>query len=146
VGESILRRSNGGPDNARAGQLCAEAMRSAGFVAGEVAAPHYIVQSVGAAPALLDAASNPATVSTAEALVQLERRPIELEELQRNCRSETLGAVANGTPSADAAMVRVDTLRSLEALAYHAWRSAAHLVGRGEIASRSGLHRRYGLS
>lgn len=127
-----MRRSNGGPDNARAGQLCAEAMRSAGFVAGEVAAPHDIVQSARAAPALPDAASNPATVSTAEALVQLERRPIELEELQRNCRSETLGAVANGTLSADAAMVRVDTLRSLQALAYHVWRSAAHLVGRGE--------------
>jgi phosphate:Na+ symporter len=34
--------------------------------------------------------------------------------------------------TADAAMVRVDTLRSLQALAYHAWRSAAHLVGRRE--------------
>jgi phosphate:Na+ symporter len=107
-------------------------MRSAGFVAGEVAAPRDIVQSARAAPALPAAASNPATVSTAEALVQLERRPIELEELQRNCRSEALGAVANGTPSADAAMIRVDTLRSLQALAYHAWRSAAHLVDRGE--------------
>ena len=107
-------------------------MGSAGFVAGEVAAPHDIVQSTRAAPALPDAASNPATVSTAEALVQLERRPIKLEELQRNCRGETLGAVANGTLTVDAAIVRVDTLRSLQALAYHAWRSAAHLVDRGE--------------
>jgi phosphate:Na+ symporter len=123
---------HGGPDNARAGQLCAEAMRSAGFVADEVAAPHDIIQSARAVPALPDAASNPATVSTAEALVQLERRAIELEELQRNYRGETLGAVANGTLTADAAMVRVDTLRSLQALAYHAWRSAAHLVGRDE--------------
>jgi phosphate:Na+ symporter len=123
---------HGGPDHARAGQLCAEAMRSAGFVADEVAAPHDIIQSARAVPALPDAASNPATVSTAEALVQLERRAIELEELQRNYRGETLGAVANGTLTADAAMVRVDTLRSLQALAYHAWRSAAHLVGRDE--------------
>jgi phosphate:Na+ symporter len=123
---------HGGPDDTRAGQLCAEAMRSAGFVAGEVAAPHDIIQSALAAPALPDAASNPATVSTAEALVQLERRALELEELQRNYRSETLGAVANGTLTADAAMVRVDTLRSLQALAYHAWRSVAHLVGCGE--------------
>jgi phosphate:Na+ symporter len=43
-----------------------------------------------------------------------------------------LGAVANGTLTADAAIVRVDTVRSLEALAHHAWRSAAHLMGRGE--------------
>jgi len=34
--------------------------------------------------------------------------------------------------TADVAIVRVDTLRSLEALAYHAWRSAAHLVGRSD--------------
>ena len=40
--------------------------------------------------------------------------------------------VANGTLTADAAIVRVDTVRSLEALAHHAWRSSAHLVGRGE--------------
>jgi phosphate:Na+ symporter len=123
---------NGGPDDARARQLCAEAMRSAGFVAGEVAAPHDIIQSARAAPALPDAVSNPATVSTGEALVQLERTAIDLEELQRNYRSETLGAVANGTLTTDSAMVRVDTLRSLQALAYHAWRSATHLVGRDE--------------
>ena len=65
---------HGGLDDARAGQLCAEAMRSAGFVAGEVAARHDIIQSARAAPALPDAASNPATVSTVEALVRLERR------------------------------------------------------------------------
>jgi phosphate:Na+ symporter len=45
---------HGGPDDTRAGQLCAEAMRSAGFVAGEVAAPHDIIQSALAAPALPD--------------------------------------------------------------------------------------------
>jgi phosphate:Na+ symporter len=50
--------------------------------------------------------------------------------MQRGYRSATLGAVANGTLSADAAIVHVDTVRSLEALAHHAWRSAAHLVGR----------------
>jgi len=57
---------------------------------------------------------------------------MELGELRRTHRSATLGAVADGTLSADAAIVRVDTLRSLEALAHHAWRSSAHLVGRGE--------------
>jgi phosphate:Na+ symporter len=55
-----------------------------------------------------------------------------MEKLQRSRRNATLGAVANGTLTVDAAIVRVDTLRSLQALAYHAWRSAAHLVDRGE--------------
>jgi phosphate:Na+ symporter len=52
-----------------------------------------------------------------------------LETLQRTHRSATLGAVANGTLTADAAIVRVDTVRSLQALARHAWRSTMYLVG-----------------
>jgi phosphate:Na+ symporter len=106
------------PDNARAGQLCAEAMRSATSIAGEVEAP----ASPGA-----DATS----AAAEEALVRLEHSATQLEEMQRSYRSATLGAVADGTLSADAAILRVETVRSLQALAYHAWRSAAHLVGRG---------------
>jgi phosphate:Na+ symporter len=111
----------GGPDDKRAGELCAEAMRSAATVAGDVA------KLLGAA----DTLAAPA-VSTDEALVQLKRCATDLAELRRTHRSATLGAVANGTLTADAAIVRVDTVRSLEALAHHAWRSAAHLMGRGE--------------
>jgi phosphate:Na+ symporter len=120
-------------DDARAGKLCAEAMRSATSVAGEVETPLTISQSLGATPASsgADAASTAATVSTEEALVRLERSATQLEEMQHSYRSTTLGAVADGILSADAAILRVETVRSLEALAYHAWRSAAHLVGRG---------------
>ena len=117
----------GGPDDVRAGQLCADAMRSAASVAGEVAALPGIAQSRSA-----DARTGAAAVSAEEALVSLERCAKELGELRRSHRTATLGTVANGTLTADAAIVRVDTLRSLEALAHHAWRSAAHLVGRGE--------------
>ena len=52
-------------------------------------------------------------------------------------RYATLSAVAKGTLTADAAMACVDTLRSLEALAHHAWRAAAHLAGRGDQAVHS---------
>ena len=76
------------------------------------------------------AASDARALSTDKALVQLEGCTTELEKLQRTHRSATLGAVANGTLTAEAAIVRVDTLRSLQALAWHAWRSTAHLVGR----------------
>jgi len=46
-------------------------------------------------------------------------------------RSATLGAVANGTLTADSALLRVEAVRNLEALSQHAWRSAIHLIGRG---------------
>jgi len=133
-GEIDFATVGSGPDNARVGQICAQAMRSAALIAGEVAAPHDIIQSPRATAVSLgaDATSGATTVSNEEALAQLERCATELEKLQRSYRSETLGAVANGTLTADAAIVRVDMLRSMQALAYHAWRSAAHLVGRGE--------------
>jgi len=107
----------GGPDDVRAGALCADAMRSAAAVAGAVAEPPDPAKSASATDA---------------ALAQLERSASELSELRRAHRSATLGAVANATLTAEAAIVRVDTVRSLEALAHHAWRSAAHLVGRGD--------------
>jgi phosphate:Na+ symporter len=122
------------PDDARAGQLCAEAMRSATSVADEVEAPLTISEPLAATQASpgADATSAAAAVSTEEALGRLERSVTQLEEMQSGYRSTTLGAVADGTLPADAAILRVETVRSLQALAYHAWRSAAHLVGRGE--------------
>jgi phosphate:Na+ symporter len=117
---------DGGPDDVRAGQLCADAMRIATSIAHDVALPPGIDRS----PQVSPAASGAETLSTDEALVQLERDATELEKLQRTHRSTTLGAVANGTLTADAAIARVDTLRGLQALARHAWRSTAHLVGR----------------
>jgi phosphate:Na+ symporter len=116
----------GGPDDTRAGQLCADAMRIAASVAHDVAVLPGIDQSQLASPA----ASGANTLSIDEALVQLERSATELEDLQRSHRSATLGAVASGTLTADTAIVRVDTLRGLQALARHAWRSTVHLVGR----------------
>jgi phosphate:Na+ symporter len=109
-------------------------MQSAISVAGDVATLGGTEQSPRAAPAWFgdDARSSAAAISGEDALIKLEQCATELEKLQRSHRIETLGAVANGTLTVDAAMVRVDTLRSLQALAYHAWRSAAHLVGRGD--------------
>jgi phosphate:Na+ symporter len=123
-----------GSDDARAGQLCADVMRSATSVAGEVESPPGIGQALRATPASSgsDATFGALGSSTEAALIQLERSATQLKEMQRSYRGATLGAVANGRLSADAAMVHVDTVRSLEALAHHAWRSAAHLVGRGE--------------
>jgi phosphate:Na+ symporter len=121
------------PEDARAGQLCADAMRSAAALAGEVEGPTGIALSALAtsvSPRIN--VSSGAAMSTEEALAQLKLCASGLAELQPSHRSSTLGAVANGTLTADAAIVRVETVRSLEALAHHAWRSVAHLVGAGK--------------
>jgi phosphate:Na+ symporter len=123
-----FKAAHGGLDDVHPSQLCSDAMRSAAAIANGVAPPPDIHQTPRMTPATFGAIALP----TDEALVQLERCATELEKLQRSQRSATLGAVANGTLTADAAIVRVDMLRSLQALAHHAWRSAAHLVGRGE--------------
>jgi phosphate:Na+ symporter len=115
----------GGADDMRAGQLCADAMSIAVAIADDVVAPPDTATSESAT--LADGAAAP----TEQRAVELERNAKELSELRRNFRSATLGAVASGTLTADAAIARVDALRGLETLTHHAWRCAAHLLGRG---------------
>ncbi|MGY3618728.1 Na/Pi cotransporter family protein [Bradyrhizobium sp. USDA 10063] len=122
---------HGGPEDIRAGELCAEAMRSAAAIARGVAAPPRAAGSPQVMPPSHGADVMAGPISTDEAIVELERCATQLTEMLHTHRSATLGAVANGTLTADAALVRVETVRSLEALSRHAWRSAAHLVGRG---------------
>jgi phosphate:Na+ symporter len=122
----------GGQDDVRAGELCADAMRNAASVAGEVAVLPGISESPQPTPASRGVPIGAAAVPTEKALAKLERCAMELGELRRTHRVATLGAVAHGTLPAEAAIVRVETLRSLEAMAHDAWRSSAHLVGRGE--------------
>ncbi|KRR25859.1 sodium:proton antiporter [Bradyrhizobium lablabi] len=122
-----------GPEDIRAGELCAEAMRSAAAIARGVAVPPRVAGSPQIVPGLrgADAMAGPRAIPPDEAIAELERCTTQLDEVLRTHRSASLGAVANGTLTADAALLRVDTVRSLEALSLHAWRSAAHLVGRG---------------
>jgi phosphate:Na+ symporter len=116
-----FRIVNGGPDDTRAVQLCAEAMRHATAVAGEIAERSADGDSTTPVDGLASL--------TMQNLTQLERNVEALEELRRSHRVATLGAVATGSLTADEAMVRVDTVRSLEALTRYAWRSSANLVG-----------------
>src|SRR5262249_36738744 len=102
------------PEDARAAELCADAMRAAAALAGGVAA-----------------LSADGGISTEGTLAGLERCGQALGELRRTHRATTLGAVATGALTADEAITRVDAVRRLEALAYHAWRAAAYLAGRG---------------
>ena len=64
---------------------------------------------------LIDAVDGHASATT-QNLTQLEAP----EELRRSYCVVTLGVVATGALTAHEAMIRVDTVRSLEALARHA--------------------------
>jgi len=126
------------PGDARAVQLCAEAMQRAAAIVREVATlpdghPHTVPPAANReAPMTPDAGSDAPAISATQALAQLEYCAKALGDLRRGHRTDTLGAVANGTLTAGDAMARVDAVRILEALAHHAWRSAAHLVGHAE--------------
>src|SRR5262245_30504189 len=100
-----------GSDDVRAAGLCAEAMRHAVVIADEAGA------------------LQPPGPPTEQAMVQLAHCANTLRELQGAHRKVAFSSVAAGAMNADEAIVRVDTVRRLEALARHAWRSAAHLVG-----------------
>jgi phosphate:Na+ symporter len=118
-----------GSEDVRAAGLCAEAMRKAVLIAGEVGA----LPDAGDHAVPVEAAEGekeaPNGAPAEQAIVELEHCAKTLCELQRAHREVTLSSVAGGAVSADEAIARVDTVRRLEALASHAWRSAAHLVG-----------------
>ena len=126
-----LEKSSTESDDVRAAQLCAEAMQHASSIAHKVAAlpeAHPVAIRAG----LLSAGTGTPADSGAQASVaELERCANALSELRRSHRSATLSEVAKGALTADQAIVRVDTVRTLEALTNHAWRSAAHLMGLG---------------
>ena len=112
---------SGGSEAAQATALCAEAMRHAAAIAHDV----------GALP---DDADRAAPVET-PSITRLEQCAAMLSDLQGAYRKETLGSVAGGEMSAVDAINRVEAVRRLEALARHAWRSAAYLVANGAQSS-----------
>jgi phosphate:Na+ symporter len=119
----------GGSDGVRAAELCTEAMRNAVLIATEVG---VLPNTPGlAAPVELLEGKKVAAVNgvpNGQAIAQLEHCAKTLRELQLAHRKLTLSSVAGGAVSADEAIARVDTVRRLEALARHAWRSATYLV------------------
>nr|WP_283805498.1 Na/Pi symporter [Bradyrhizobium tropiciagri] len=140
VGEgSEFDTPTGGPEDIRVAEMCAEAMVGAATLAAEVAAlpastghTFPIASGSGSKEPIESEKERLATgASTEQTLAQLERCAKALGELRKDHRSATLGSVASGALTTDDAIARVDAVRRLEALAYHAWRSAAHLVGRG---------------
>jgi phosphate:Na+ symporter len=121
--EPEFPNAQGGPVDIRAAELCAQAMRHASSAVNDIINESAL--SENAAPIDLLETSNAKT-----ALAKLEQCASALRELRSDHRSTTLSAVGAGELNAEQAIARVDNVRRLDALAYHAWRSVAHLVGR----------------
>jgi phosphate:Na+ symporter len=110
-------------------------MQNAAAIAGEVAGKSAAPDRTASIETRRKSAGSPevgVAVDAPAALIRLEQSAKALGELRLAHRSATLSAVATGALTADEAIVRVDAVTRFEALACHAWRSAAHLVGRGE--------------
>ena len=114
-------------------------MQNAASVAGDLVAESAAVDNAASietrtqSPGSTDAGPG---IDAPAALVRLEKSARALGELRLVHRSATLSAVATGALTADEAIVRVDAVTRYEALARHAWRSAAHLAGRGGWQNR----------
>jgi phosphate:Na+ symporter len=120
--------ASGGKDDLRAAELCKQAMRWSGAVA----------ESIIAESALSERAEPigwTATPDAAAALAEAESAAKALGAMQREHRMAILASVGPGGVTAAEAFARVDEARRLDALAHHAWRSAAHLIGRDETGT-----------
>ena len=114
----------GAAHDLRATELCTQAMRAAQAVGGSITSECAL--SATAEPIGWSVSSEVAT-----ALAEVERIASELDARQRDHRATTLASVAPGQLTAADAFARIDASRRLGRLAHHAWRSAAHLLGRG---------------
>ncbi|QIG50468.1 Na/Pi cotransporter family protein [Nordella sp. HKS 07] len=120
----LTAKPAGAPDDLRAAELCAKAMRAAQAVGGSITSESAL--SIKATP--IGWSVSP---EIAAALAEGEEAARELDALQGDHRAATLAAVAPGKLTAADAFARIDAVRRLDRIAHHAWRSATHLLGRG---------------
>ena len=121
---ALPRRPAEAAEDHRAATLCTQAMHAAQAVAGSITQETAL--SAQAATIGWSVSSE-----VAAALAELEGAAGELDALQRDHRAATLASVAPGNLTAADALARIDAVRRLDRIAHHAWRSAAHLLGRG---------------
>ncbi|MCY1059168.1 Na/Pi symporter [Nannocystis sp. SCPEA4] len=114
----------GAPHDPRAAELCTRAMRAAQVVGGSIT-------SESALSAQAEPIAWSVSPAVAAALAEVEGAARELDALQREHGVAILASVAPGKLTAAAAFARIDAARLLDRIAHHAWRSAAHLLGRG---------------
>lgn len=117
----------------RAVQLCADVLKCAAEIAERVAAtPGSRINEGALGKPTSSQSLNPQIIEsrapTQGVLLRLEQCAKDLRSLQMDHRVTTLSAIANGSMTASEAMASVDTVRRLDVIAHHAWRSASQLV------------------
>jgi phosphate:Na+ symporter len=117
----------------QAAQLGTDALKCAAEIAAQVVAGPGVPLDGEARrkPSSSQSSDTPITgpaTSTQNVLLRLEQCAKDLRSLQKDHRVSTLSAIANGSMTASEAIARVDTVRRLDAIAHHAWRSASQLV------------------
>lgn len=125
----------GAPHQLRAAAMCEQALRATQTVAASITAESALT---GRAEPIGWTVS----ADIGAALAEVERAAKELAALQRDHRAATLAAVAPGNLTVTDAFARIDAGRRFDRIAHHAWRSAAHLLGRGGQAAEAIDHRR----
>lgn len=107
----------------RAAALCEQAMRATQTISASITAESALTvqaEPIGWA----------ASAEVAAALAEAEKASTALDAMQRDHRAATLAAVAPGELTATDAFARIDAARRIDRIVHHAWRSAAHLLGR----------------
>jgi len=121
-------QASGCPDDLRAAELCAQAMRAVQVVGGSITSECAL--SAQAAPIGWSVSSE-----AAAALAGMEGAASGLAALQRDHRAAALASIALGKLTAADSFARIDAARRLDRIAHHAWRSTAHLLGRADQTS-----------
>jgi len=114
----------GGPDHLRIAELCKQAMRWA----------QTVTESITAESALSKRAEPigwRASPEASAALAEIESAARAIDAMLPGHRAAILASVEPGQLNATEAFARIDAARRLSRIAHHAWRSTAHLLGRG---------------
>ncbi len=120
--------ASGGPDDLRAAELCEQVMRST----------ETIDESITDESALSRRAEPigwSVSADVSSTLAEVESAVKALEAMLPKHRAAILASVASGDVAATEAFARIDAVRRLDRIAYHAWRSAAHVLGLGDRRS-----------
>lgn len=105
--------------------LCIAAMQGAGIIAASIVGECAL--SAQAAP--IGWRMSPDVEAALDRMATAAR---QMEILQLEVRANALAAVAPGGLTAAEAFAQIETLRRFSSMTHHAWRSAAHLLGKGE--------------
>ncbi len=124
VGGGMQRPPAGASHAIRAAELCLRTIDVARTVGGSIAGEAAL--GGHAATIRWDV---PPEIETA--LAEGQRAVSDLDTLRRDHRLATLASIAPDRLTVAEAMARVDAVSQFGRIAHHAWRAAAHLVGRG---------------